>query len=67
MIFDVNAYLGHFAFRQLRYNTPEALLRLMDSKGIERAAVSAPARSPIATASRETRSCSRRSNPIATG
>lgn len=40
MIFDVNAYLGHFAFRQLRHNTPEALLRLMDSKGIERAAVS---------------------------
>lgn len=40
MIFDINAYLGHFAFRQLRHNTPEALLRLMDSKGIERAAVS---------------------------
>jgi predicted TIM-barrel fold metal-dependent hydrolase len=40
MILDVNAYLGHFAFRQLRHNTPDALLRLMDSKGIDRAVVS---------------------------
>ncbi len=40
MIIDVNAYLGHFAFRQLRHNTPAALLRLMDAKGIERAVVS---------------------------
>ncbi|MDY0169675.1 MAG: amidohydrolase family protein [Thermoguttaceae bacterium] len=37
---DVNAYLGHFAFRQLRHNTPDALLRLMDAKGIEQAMVS---------------------------
>ena len=41
---DVNAYLGHFAFRQLRHNTAAGLLRLMDRKGIERAVVSsAPA------------------------
>lgn len=40
MIYDVNAYLGHFAFRQLRHNTPDALLRQMDAKGIERAVVS---------------------------
>ena len=40
MIVDVNAYLGHYAFRQLRHNTPDALLRLMDSKGIDRAVVS---------------------------
>jgi uncharacterized protein len=40
MFFDVNAYLGHFAFRQLRHNTPDALLRQMDAKGIERALVS---------------------------
>jgi len=40
MLIDVNAYLGHFAFRQLRHNTAEALLRLMDSKGIDRAVVS---------------------------
>ena len=40
MIVDVNAYLGHYAFRRLRHNTPDALLRLMDSKGIDRAVVS---------------------------
>ncbi|MFH1918693.1 MAG: amidohydrolase family protein [Planctomycetota bacterium] len=40
MILDMNAYLGHFAFRRLRHNTPDALLRLMDSKGIDRAVVS---------------------------
>lgn len=40
---DVNAYLGHFAFRQLRHNTAEGLLRLMDRKGIERAVVSSAA------------------------
>lgn len=40
---DVNAYLGHFAFRQLRHNTADGLLRLMDRKKIERAAVSSAA------------------------
>ena len=40
MIIDTNAYLGHFAFRQLRHNTADALLRLMDEKGIDRAVVS---------------------------
>ncbi|UCG58541.1 MAG: hypothetical protein JSU70_03330 [Phycisphaerales bacterium] len=40
MIVDVNAYLGHFAFRRLRHNTPESLLVLMDSKGIDKAVVS---------------------------
>jgi predicted TIM-barrel fold metal-dependent hydrolase len=40
MIVDVNAYLGHYAFRRLQHNTPNALLRLMDSKGIDRAVVS---------------------------
>ncbi len=40
---DVNAYLGHFAFRQLRHNTAAGLLRLMDRKGIERAVVSSAA------------------------
>jgi predicted TIM-barrel fold metal-dependent hydrolase len=39
-VIDVNAYLGHFAFRQLRHNTASALLRLMDRKRIERAVVS---------------------------
>jgi len=40
---DVNAYLGQFAFRQLRNNSAAALVRLMDRKGIERAAVSSAA------------------------
>jgi predicted TIM-barrel fold metal-dependent hydrolase len=40
MIIDVNAYLGHFAFRQLRHNTAASLLALMDSKRIDKAVVS---------------------------
>jgi uncharacterized protein len=40
MIIDVNAYLGHFAFRQLRHNTATSLLRLMDAKEIDKAVVS---------------------------
>ena len=40
MIIDVNAYLGHFAFRRLRNNTANSLLALMDSKRIDKAVVS---------------------------
>ncbi|MHB1038320.1 MAG: amidohydrolase family protein [Pirellulales bacterium] len=40
MILDVNAYLGHFAFRQLRHNTAASLLGLMDAKKIDKAVVS---------------------------
>ncbi len=40
MIIDVNAYLGHFAFRQLRHHTAAALLALMDTKRIDQAVVS---------------------------
>jgi len=40
MIIDVNAYLGHFAFRRLRHNTAASLLALMDSKRIDKAIVS---------------------------
>lgn len=40
MIIDVNAYLGHFAFRQLRHNTATKLLKLMDKKGIDKAVIS---------------------------
>jgi hypothetical protein len=40
MIIDVNAYLGHFAFRPLRHNTATGLLKLMDRQGIDRAIVS---------------------------
>jgi len=40
MIIDTNAYLGFYAFRQLRHNTPSELLRLMDEKRIDLAMVS---------------------------
>lgn len=40
---DINAYLGPFAFRRLRHQTPGELLRLMDRKKIEKAAVSSAA------------------------
>ncbi len=40
MIIDVNAYLGHFAFRRLRHRTATELLGLMDSKKIDKAVVS---------------------------
>ena len=40
MIIDVNAYLGRFAFRRLRHHTAADLLRLMDSKKIDKAVVS---------------------------
>jgi uncharacterized protein len=40
LIIDVNAYLGHFAFRRLRHNTAATLLALMDRARIDRAVVS---------------------------
>jgi predicted TIM-barrel fold metal-dependent hydrolase len=40
LIIDVNAYLGHFAFRRLRHNTAASLLALMDRARIDRAVVS---------------------------
>jgi predicted TIM-barrel fold metal-dependent hydrolase len=40
MIIDTNAYLGHWATRRLRYNTPDGLLKLMDRVGITKACVS---------------------------
>ena len=40
MILDVNAYLGHFAFRQLRHNTAASLVQWMDAKRIDKAVVS---------------------------
>ncbi len=36
----MNAYLGHWPFRQLRHNTASGLLRLMDENGIDKAMVS---------------------------
>jgi predicted TIM-barrel fold metal-dependent hydrolase len=43
MLIDTNAYLGHWATRQLRHNTPDGLLRLMDRAGIDVACVSSVA------------------------
>jgi len=40
LIIDVNAYIGHWPFRQLRHNTASGLLRLMDGNGIDKAMVS---------------------------
>jgi len=40
LIIDINAYIGHWPFRQLRHNTPDGLLRLMDKNGIDKAMVS---------------------------
>jgi len=39
MLIDINAYLGHWAFRQLRHNTAAKLVKLMDQKGIDKAIV----------------------------
>jgi len=36
---DVSAYLGHFAYRQLRHNTGAGLVAYMDRFGIQRAVV----------------------------
>ncbi len=40
MIIDVNAYLGHWPFRQLRHNTTEGLLEIMERYSIDKALVS---------------------------
>lgn len=39
MLIDVNTYIGHWAFRQLRHNTTEALVRRMDEHNIDWAVV----------------------------
>lgn len=39
MRIDINTYIGHWPFRQLRHNTAEALVRRMDERGIDRAVV----------------------------
>jgi len=40
MLIDINAYVGHWPFSQLRYNTCEALLDRMNEFGVEVSAVS---------------------------
>ena len=67
MILDVNAYLGHFAFRRLRNNTAASLLSLMDSRGSTRRSSPAPAPSPTATRRPAMRRWRRRSRGIAIG
>lgn len=39
MLIDVNTYIGHWPFRQLRHNTADALVRRMDERGIDMAVV----------------------------
>ncbi len=38
-LIDINTWVGHWPFRQLRHNTPAALVRRMDKKGIDNAVV----------------------------
>ncbi len=40
MRIDSNAYIGHWAFRRLRYNTGDSILKLMDRAEIDKACVS---------------------------
>lgn len=40
MIIDINTYIGHWPFRQIKNNTLESLGRLMDDAGIDLACVS---------------------------
>ena len=40
MLIDINTYLGHWPFRQVKSNTPDGLLKLLDNAGIDMAAVS---------------------------
>jgi predicted TIM-barrel fold metal-dependent hydrolase len=40
MIIDINAFLGHYPFRQLRFNSAAKMVELMDGNGIDRAVVS---------------------------
>jgi hypothetical protein len=40
MLLDINAYVGHWPFKQLKYNTCESLLERMDRFGVEVSVVS---------------------------
>lgn len=40
MIIDVNAFLGHYPFRSLKFNTADGMVSLMGRYGIDRAVVS---------------------------
>ena len=73
MIIDVNASLGHYPFRKLRFNTADSMTGLMDRNGIEKAVVSSLHAAFYRDAQRgneelfeETRSHSSRFIPVAT-
>ena len=38
-LIDINTWIGHWPFRQLRHNTAQALVRRMDQRAIDRAVV----------------------------
>jgi uncharacterized protein len=40
MLIDINAYTGHWPFRQLKYNTCETRLQLMDQFGVDISVIS---------------------------
>lgn len=40
MLIDINTYLGHWPFRQVKNSTPCELVKVMDSVGVDMAAVS---------------------------
>lgn len=39
MLVDINAYVGHWPFKQLKYNTCDALLNRMDRFGVDKSVV----------------------------
>jgi len=73
VLIDINTYIGHWPFRQLRHNTARALVGQMDRRGIDRAVVASihgifyknvhPANEELA---RETRRYRNRLIPFAT-
>ena len=40
MLIDINAYVGHWPFMQLKYNTCEALAHRMDRFGVDVSVIS---------------------------
>lgn len=40
MLIDINTYLGHWPFRQVKSSTPGELVKIMDNAGVDMAAVS---------------------------
>src|SRR5690606_31525186 len=40
MLIDINAYIGHWPFRQMQFNTCEGLLKRMDKFGVDNSVIS---------------------------